>query len=371
MYVSRGHHGTVIVTDWRLKTDGQLDESEPTHAPHVLEFWKLGKFALGTSWHTTTRIALFDHGEQVSNAEAALRRAKFVEWLHEHRPARVFIVPTPDSTMGAEAVSLKGTHAWAALRAPDTLEAMRGTRWALNKHTEIIALFPIAKRVKELQRWCMVNWLRAHRMPTLVLPEAYMRIDPSEDMCALMAAMLGRPLAIDLEFNPQADIVTAIGLSDGRFAVSIPWDRYLPRNNEEWERGLHEYPEHGGIVHLLRHLLAADTPKVAHNFVADIPRLEKRMFKVNGTLHDTFAAHAIAFPELRHGLQHAAASVLPVPPWKSLYKPSHLARGITRDDAEFWIADPRALRAYNCRDAFYTWHLARAVLPHVEEAWEA
>ena len=369
MYVSRGDTRTVIVTDWRLKTDGELDASEPQHGPHVLAFWKLGRFALGRGWARTTRIALFDHGEKPSNAEAAHRRAKLVAWLHENQPERVYIIPTPDSTMGAEATALKGTHAWAALRAPDTLEAMRGTRWRFYKDTEVIALHPIAKRVKELQRWAMVNWLRAHRMPTLVLPHECSIIDPSPAMIFALESMRGRPLAIDLEFNPSSDIVTAIGLSDGHMGVSIPWDRYLPRNNEEWERGLHEYREHKGIVHELRALLAADTPKVAHNFVADIPRLERRMFKVNGKLHDTFAAHAIAYPELRHGLQHAAASVLPVPPWKSLYKPSRLARGLTREDAEYWTADPRALRAYNTRDAFYTWHLARAILPQVESAW--
>jgi hypothetical protein len=369
MYASRGDANTVIITDWRLKTDGELDESEPNHAPHVLGFWKFGRWCMGRAWHNVTRIALFDYGEQPSNAEAALRRAKLVAWLHERKPTRVYVVPTPDSTMGAESVALKGTHCWQALRAPDTLEAMRGTRWRLNEETEVVALYPIAKRVKELQRWVMANWLRAHRMPTLELTDGYAEIHPGARMVGFLEAMRGQPLAVDLEFNPSNDIVTAIGLSDGVRAVSIPWDRYLPRNNEEWERGLHEYAEHKSIVTLLRELLAADTIKVAHNFVADIPRLEARMFKVGGKLHDTFAAHAIAFPELRHGLQHAAASLLPCPPWKSLYKPSHLNRGLTRDDAEFWIADPHSLRSYNCRDAFYTHHLARAVLPHVEAAF--
>lgn len=365
MFVSRGDNGVAILADWRFKTDRELDESEPERAPHVNAFWKLGRWSMGRAWHRTTRIALFDHGEEPSNAEAAHRRAKLIEWLQERRPHRVYVVPTPDSTMGAEGVALKGTHCWQALRAPDTLDAMRGTRWRFNAHTEIVPLHPIAKRVKELQRWTTANWLRAHGMRTLEIDPAQAIIEPGDKMMDALDRMWGAPLAVDLEFNPSADIVTAIGLSDGERAVSVPWDRYLPRNNEEWERGLHEYDCHKGVVHLLRRLLAADTVKVAHNFVADIPRLEARMFKVGGKLHDTFAAHAIGFPELRHGLQHACASMLPVPPWKSLYKPSHLARGLTRDDAEFWIADPHALREYNCRDAYYTWHLARAVLPHV------
>lgn len=268
--------------------------------------------------------------------------------------------------MGAEANALKGTQCWNALHAPDTLDAMRGTRWLWQPGTEVTPLYPMAKRVKELQRWTMALWLRARGMHTLQLTEDKLCIHPSLRMLKMLDSMGGRPLAVDLEFNPTTDIVTAIGLSDGRTAVSVPWDRYTPRNNETPERGLADYPRLRRDLHRsLRALLAAGTTKVAHNFVADIPRLEKRGFEVNGTLHDTFAAHAIAFPELRHGLQHACASVLPIPPWKSLYKPSRLARGITRDDAEFWIADPLALRAYNTRDAFYTWHLASAVLPHV------
>jgi len=367
MYVRRGEpHLPVIVTDWRQKSDAELDITEPDGAPHVLEFWKLGKFCFGRAYYDCTRIALFDYQAQPTNVEAAEARAQFAKWINQYGPKRLYIIPTPDSTMGAEATYLKGTQCWNALHAPDTLGAMRGTRWRYNDITEVTALYPIAKRVKELQRWSMAQWLRAWRMPTLKLDRERQCITPCEKMVKLMESMRGKPLAVDLEFNPQIDIVTAIGLSDGESAVSIPWDRYLPRNNEEWEPGLDSYADAERIRIVLGELLAASTSKIAHNFVADIPRLTSRGFAVNGRLVDTFAAHAIGFPELRHGLQHAAASMLPIPPWKSIYKPSRLARGITRDDAEFWIADPDKLRVYNTNDSFYTWHLARAVLPHVE-----
>lgn len=365
MFVSEGEPGLpIIVTDWRLKSDAELDITEPDQAQHVLEFWKLGRFALGRAYNKCTRIALFDYQAEPTNVEAAEARAELEKFLVFCDPCKVFVIPTPSSTMGAEATHLKGTHSWSALHAPDTLEAMRGTRWSCHGH-EVTALFPIAKRVKELQRWLMVQWLRAWRMPTLLLKERHFETMVGQRMLDTMMLMQGRPLAVDLEFNPQADIVTAIGLSDGHQAVSIPWDRYLPRNNEEHEPGIDSFREAPHVRSLVARLLAAPTKKIAHNFIADIPRLTNRGFTVNGELVDTFAAHAIGFPELRHGLQHAAASMLPVPPWKSIYKPSRLSRGITRDDAEFWIADPLALRDYNCRDAFYTWHLAKAVLPHV------
>lgn len=365
MFVAGKDRRTVIITDWRLKTDADLDASEPGQG-HVLELYKFARWCLGRAYLNVTRIALFDYQAKPGNAEAAKQREALVAWLAKYKPGRVYIIPTPDSTMGAEANSLKGTQCWNALRAPDTLDAMRGTRWLYNGHSEVTALYPIAKRVKELHRWSAALWLRARGLHTLHLVESRLCITPSLRMLKMLDSMVGKPLSIDLEFNPSNDIVTAVGLSDGHCAVSIPWDRYLPRNNEEWEPGLKDYKHlYRDIRKTLAKLLAAPTAKVAHNFVADIPRLTKRGFKVGGILHDTFAAHAIAFPELRHGLQHAAASMLPVPPWKSLYKPQHISRGITRDDAEFWIADPLALRSYNCRDAFYTWHLAKAVLPHV------
>lgn len=363
MFIARGSTRLAIVTDWRQKSDADLDAEQGRH-DHVLELWKLGRFALGPDYNACTRIALFDYGAKPRAHDAALERARLVAWIIEHRPEAVLIVPTPDSTMGAEAQHLKGTQCWQALRAPDTLDAMRGTRWLYNERTRITALFPIARRIKELQRWQSVQWMRAWAMPTLDLgPRA---IYPGAKMLRLMEAMRGKPLAVDLEFHPGKDIITAIGLSDGEHAVSIPWDRYTPRNTDTVERGLKSYGEAEQVMALLTELLGAPTAKFAHNFTADIPRLEGRGLQVHGELHDTFAAHAIAFPELRHGLQHAAASLLPVPPWKSIYRPARLSKGITRDDAEFWTADPLALRLYNCRDSFFTWHLAKAVLPYVE-----
>lgn len=367
MFIARGSTRLVIVTDWRLKSDADLD-AEQGALGHVLDMWPLGRFALGPDYNACTRIALFDYGAKPTAVQAAHVRAKWVRWVEENRPEVVLVVPTPDSTMGGEAPHLKGTQCWQALRAPDTLDAMRGTRWNYLPGTVVTALFPIAKRVKELQRWSLVQWMRAWAMPTLDLTRH--TIYPGAKMLRLMESMRGKPLAIDLEFHPGKDIVTAIGLSDGECAVSIPWDAYTPRNTGTIEPGLKSYAESKSVEGALCGLLAGGAPKVAHNFTADIPRLTARGFQVNGKLHDTFAAHAIAFPELRHGLQHACASLLPVPPWKSVYRPARLARGITRDDAEFWIADPLALRRYNCRDAFFTHNLARAVLPYVEASFE-
>ena len=197
-----------------------------------------------------------------------------------------------------------------------------------------------------------------------VLKPHHIEIEVGLTMVAALGAMVGKPLAVDLEFIPGRDTVTAINLSDGLRAVSLPFHAYTPRGHEQAEPALESYTYGADVHELVGQLLAATTPKYCHNFVADVPRLYKLGFQVGGLIMDTFAAHAIAYPELPHGLQVAAASVARVPPWKSLYKPGD-TQGLNRDDADYWTADPLALRDYGAKDAFYTWHLAQAAMPLV------
>ena len=364
MKVANPGHPLVVVSDYTLPTDLGLDESEPQGAPHVLDMWQFGRHVLGRAWHSTTRVALWHPTDKPTVKQAQQRRDDFVCWLITSGCKALFVLPTPDSTMGGPATPLRGSQAWQALSPPDALDAMRGTRWQRDG-IEVTVGFPMARRAKELHRWCNARWLRALAAPTLHPGEGRTSIMPGPQMLRLMGDMAAKPLAIDLEFHPGDDIITAVNLSDGDAAISMPFDGYYPRNNENFEPPLASY-EHGPqVLETLRYLLAYPTAKIAHNFTADVPRLERRGLHVRGPLHDTFAAHAIAFPELRHGLQAAAATLLPIPPWKSLYKPKRLAKGITRDDTEFWTADPLALRSYGVLDGYYTLHLARAVLPHV------
>lgn len=364
MHIANPGHPLVVVSDYTLPTDKGLDESEPQGAPHVLDMWQFGRHVLGRAWGQVTRVALWHPTDKPTVKQAQQRRDEFVCWLIKSGCTSLFVLPTPDSTMGGPATPLRGSQAWQALSPPDALDAMRGARW-LRDGIEVTVGYPMAKRAKELHRWCNARWLRALGMPTLHPEKGRTSIMPGPHMLRLMGDMAGHALALDLEFHPGKDLVTAVGLSDGTSAVSIPFDGYYPRNNENFEPPLASY-EHGHqVLETLRYLLAYPTAKIAHNFTADVPRLERRGLHVGGALHDTFAAHAIAFPELRHGLQAAAASMLPVPPWKSEFKPKRLAKGITRDDIEYWVASPQLLRKYNVLDSLYTRLLADAVLPHV------
>lgn len=356
----------VIATDWRSRSDADLDIAEPEGRPHVLHMWRLGAEALGARRYTrANRTALFDHGDIPPRASVTDARETFAWWIKKQRPERVIIIPTPSAQLGEGVSAIGGTACWTALHPPDSLEAMRLTFWRYNAHTEVMVGFPIARRAKQVQLWAMAQAMRrAATEKTLECSE--LRTEMSELSACVLYNMRDKPLAVDLEFVPGRNIVTAIGLSDGMRAVSIPWHSYVPRGHEERELGIADYPHDPAayIVDELKNLLRAATPKYCHNFVADVPLLRRLELEVGGPVCDTFAAHAIAFPELRHGLQAAAASLLPVPPWKSLYRPSDL-RGLGRDDEEFWIADPKALRDYNAKDAFYTWHLAQRVLPLV------
>ena len=361
MLVANGGQPVVIVTDWQSRVDRELDMSERRHAPHVLHLWRLGREALGRNYYRTTRIALFGHGTTPDRREVARARAALRDYVSVATPAHLFVIPTPDAQAGEGASAVAGTVCWGALGAPDALGAMRLAWWRRGA-TTVVPLYPIARRAKELQMYATAKALQG--ATGQMLEPASVTVEVGLPMVATLRHMTGLPLAVDLEFIPGRDTVTAINLSDGVRAVSLPFHAYVPRGHEESEPALDSYTYGDDVREVVTKLLAAPTPKYCHNFVADVPLLYKLGFSVGGEVLDTFAAHAIAFPELPHGLQMAAASVANVPPWKSLYRPKD-THGLNKDDADYWTADPLALRDYGAKDAFYTWHLAQAVMPWV------
>lgn len=353
-----------------MQADKDLDFTEPDSAPHVLEMWSFGKGAFGwRQWPRVIRVALFSPGDMPSRAEIAAKRVTFARFIETMRPRHVFVIPTPDAQMGERSTTVTGTQVWAALKAPDSLAEMRGTWWKFNEHTTVTAVHPIARRVKEMHRWQMARWLRQATHGKVLMPRALETI-PRDKTAPMIKSMAARSVAVDLEFLPASGKVMAIGISDGHTSVSIPWDSFMPAGANERTRALLDSTCESrrvgeAIIHALADVLASPHAKYAHNFVADIPILRRLGFVVNGPVLDTYAAHAIAFPESRHALQLAAADLLEVPPWKSLYKP-RTEKYVNKEDEEYWTCDPLALREYNAKDAFYTWHLAQKVFPYVE-----
>ncbi len=361
MLVASPGQPVAIVTDWQSKSDRDLDLSARREGPHVLHLWHLGRQAIGRGYYHTTRIALFRYGTTPDRREVAQARIALRQYLDDHAPERVVVIPTPDAQLSEGASAVTGTVCWSALGAPDSLGAMRLTHWRRGP-TSVVPIYPIARRVKELQMYASAMALQ--RVTGPILDPACVVTEVGLPMVAALGELAGKPLAVDLEFVPGRDIVTAINVSDGRVAVSLPYHAYIPYAHQEAEPSLDSYVYGRDVRQCVADLLAAPSVKYCHNFVADVPLLYKLGFEVGGKVLDTFAAHAVAFPELPHGLQAAAASLANVPPWKSVYKPT-VGVGVGRDDDEYWVADPKGLREYGAKDAFYTWHLAQHVLPWV------
>lgn len=383
MYIFRpkNSNGLVIATDWRSKSDRQLDFAERGYT-HVLEYWKFGKEVLGKrEWDRTTRVALFDHGATPTAEDAAQARREWTQFLNIEVPRCVVVLESPGKGQQAdkweEDKPLSGTNVWQALGAPDSMKDMRGTFW--DSHGlgcgPILAAVPVFKRTKELQKWALARWLqwalrmnRAGEDSVTLATCPRKSITPGKEMYDHLLLMVGKPLAVDIEAISSKDLITAIGVatvSDG--AVSLPWDPYVPYLETEMEPGWEGYPVWGPRCHGLLCTLLGDpqTPKIFHNYKFDVGELRDAGVTVNGSIHDTMAAHMIAYPELRHGLQHACASLFPSRPWKSTFHPK-VGPGITRDDPEWWMPKGVRLRGYNGDDSFFTALAAQDLLPAVE-----
>lgn len=359
----------VFVTDYRSKTDAQLDAAYREDHPasprqHVLEFFKLAQSAIGRGLYAQCpRIALFEHDAEPTPQDRRRARTELARWLAQNKPRVSAIIP---NEVGGE--SSKGsTLSWQHFGAPDSAGNMRGTFYEYASNQFATPLHPYSPWAKQLTIWQQSRFIArafAVAMGREKLLTCKHKFTDGDDKAKwALVSMERKPLAIDIESIESTDTITAIGVSDGHAAVSVPWDRFQPAGRDEPEPGLAGRP-YGNIVRReLVALLAAPTPKIFHNHTFDVPRLQQDGLVIGGEIHDTFAAHAIAFPELRHGLQHACADMLPIRPWKSIWHPK--MKGVTRDDEEFWSCDPEALRDYNADDAYHTHHLARSVFPCV------
>lgn len=361
-----------LVTDFRLATDRQLDRTEPP-GPHVLEMANFYREALGNEYKRTTRIALFDHKDRPNETQRAEARERLTYVLRELAVKVALILPTPNERRKANTKQEAAItcQSWLALGMPDSMQGMWGTYHAQGG-CEIVPLARIDHRTKDLVKWQQAMKVReALKVAQGSLKIDYLKlasIKPSIIMRSLLADMANKPIAVDIETWEGSDKILAIGISDGNHAVSVPWDRFTPHGAVEPEPGIGDYEAYGKqcAVQLLDRLACNSTPKFLHNAMFDLSRLRQRGIIVGGPFHDTFAAHAIAFPELRHGLQSATAHMLPCPAWKSEWHPKGL-KGYDRDDPEFWTCDPNGLRTYNCKDAYYTMKLARAIMPCVDK----
>lgn len=401
-------NGLVFVTDARLKYDRELQE-EAGGSP-VFSTWGFGNAALGKAgWAGVTRVALYDFGE---NTEAL--RPEWASWAKEWRAAhpkksekqahklalskqrlaireelREFLRKEPFrcavilQTRGAEqkskedfgdAKGLRGTTCWDALNAPDSLVEMSGCVWDSPFGPVMPLVNPInyEKVYGELiRRQLRGAWALATGKESVFRPEPAKLYFEHKDVLAglrhiLRSARAGIPIAVDIESFSPKDLITAIGLSDGEYAVSVPWDTFDVYGADRRELG---FLDPGGAEWAMtKEILVLPCPKVFHNYTYDVPFLARRGVPVAGALHDTMAMHGVVYKQWRHGLQRAVSGEFLIPPWKSTWRPK-TPGDLTKDDAEYWVLEPLALREYNCMDSFMTWHLAQALAWKVGLTW--
>lgn len=392
LYVDRpkNPNGMCIITDARFKYDKELQEAQGGQP--VLREWAFGKAALGQpAWASCTRIALYDYLEDTEAAPTGLstkrarthvagmraaKRAELLSHLMENKYSIIVVLQTRGAEVKSkddfgDAVGLKGTMCWSALDTPDSLPEMAGTVWESPYGRVMGLLNPVN------HEYVHGEAIRRHLIGAHGLATGKAQVlEPDPDMTGAnniiqRHGLLGElfcnltkdidtPLAVDIESYSTDNLITAIGISDGVVSVSVPWDSFTPYGTSELELGRSQAQER-----LVKNILASNCPKIFHNYTYDVPFLEAKGCPVGGTIHDTMALHGIVYKQWRHGLQRACATELLIPPWKSIWHPKHPPSGLSKDDAEWWILEPTALREYNAKDAFYTWHLANAL------AWKA
>jgi hypothetical protein len=399
-YVPREWNGLCLVADARLKSD--QDQELHEGGKRVYDLWGFGRAACGPEWQRTMRVCLYDYGEDtaaLNNAhqialgqvqdskkmtkrktfvaeQRKAKRAELIEFLEYYKPRCVVVLQTPSIQVEENLLSVHGTMCWDALSPPDSLLAMQGTCWDSHAHN----FGPIVPLLNPMSfeyawGWPIRRWLlmaikiaggqmrpltcshkffasRAHAKCTSNITEALVSL--------LHKARTGAaPIAIDIESYSPQNLITAVGVSDGITAISMPWEQFQPYGKEDIEPGLAD----SDLGALIKQVLATDTAKIFHNRAYDIPFLAAKGVPVNGECHDSMGMHREVYRQFRHGLQMACAIEFCVRPWKSEWNPK--VKGLTKSNPDYWICDPMKLREYNCDDAFNTWHLGKALAPKI------
>lgn len=328
----------------------------------VFERYGMGVASLGRhEWEHTARAALFNFHEKFPEdrkARKALfdkRKAELVAWLAEIKPRACIVLQTLSKTF--EDSDLIGTTCWDAINGPGKITDAQGTAWLKGGCYYVPVLNYI--QYDYVTRFYIRRWIRMActlaRGTTRPLQCQEKIVQPEPRAAEILEGYMHKPIiSVDLESIPSKGIITAVNLSDGRTSLSLPWEHYQVYPNGE-QPALEAYP---GGIHIKRQILSLfaneNVAKVGHNLVGfDTLELAKKGIAFRGRLEDTIIMHRMLHPQHRHALQIACATVLCVPPWKSMFKP--VAK--SKDSDEFWSATPGALRDYGADDAWFSYKL--------------
>lgn len=347
-----GENGLAVLVDSRTKNCQEVDGCLP--------YWGLGNRALGKKeWKRTLRIALRDVGEEPWHM-ARVREEKplIEEILIKANIKAVILVQSPATPF------VRHVHsAWNMFGRGGSPYKWAGTVWQEDGLYRAPILNPV--NYEYVYDWLLCRWVKqAHavasgKLAPMPWPEASIHADARAlEILARIAEHKNAPVAVDIESNVAGTLITAIGFSNQYGTVSVPWDRYnIAGTFGDIEMGIEDYGDIGlEIKSSCINLLQSAQPKVLHNGAYDTFELAKRGIIVGNFEHDTLLMHRVVYPQYRHGLQMACATDLCIEPWKCFFKPPKVGA-----EEDKWLGCPIDLRTYNCRDAYATYQLYKAL----------
>lgn len=164
---------------------------------------------------------------------------------------------------------------------------------------------------------------------------------------AIINMSLSDTITIDIESIPGKNIITRMGLSNGEWTISLPWDKY---DTKKWG----DIPALNAIIKKQLTALIESKNLVAHNGQFDIVFLMQRGFKLKngwGLVHDTLAGHAACNQQEPHDLGYVVTSSFNIPRYKTEFKALGNEKGSDR-----WIEVSESdMAEYNAGDAYVTW----------------
>lgn len=379
----------VLVTDFTLESDLNYDRENDTNNS-VMRLWGAAtKYMSRTEWSRLTKVALFRWGtdfkvdkalpakERTAKRRAIgqmrdAARAELKAYLAKRKPKLIIVLQTRSKSArknkdieSAEIEGAEGTVCWSLFNAPGSMSAVFGTIFESPFGPAMAVPNPV--NFEFVYEHVIRHWFQSALMYGKVGQEAlleckakyYKREDIDRGLYRILtSAKRGELISVDLEFVPNTETITVVGFSDGECAVAVPWDTYTfigeseptPGRTWQWEE-------------MVKAILYVAKTLTGHNAVgADIPMFEKRGIKVEGRMVDTFILHALVFKQYPAGLQACLAQEFLVRPWKTMFRPT---TEFDKEDWEFWVTNPEALRDYNCSDSYYGWHLCKSL------AWKA
>lgn len=363
----------LLITDTRWLADANYDRANDLTGAgsSVLRTWKPGLLVWGREgWaDKVARVSLFEFGQTVKAKDRGEAKDKLETYLARNSSRFSTIIVLQSRSKSAKKVwsdeysesSHTGSVCWKVFEPPAPIHQMAGTFWETPHGTVLPLQNP--QNVDYVYGAMVHRWLTAvkARLPIFKPPSDTTFTEPGPAMLGGLTTLLdsatrGTPIAFDIESYSTRDLITVIGLSDGKTTCSVPWEPFTPYGQSYTEPGFH-LREEGQLV---RRIFLSARSLVGHNIEAfDLPYLTRKNIPVgpNAVPFDTYAAHGVLYNQFRHGLQATCAYEFVVPPWKTLHKKRASLNGMDPDLPEAWIQDPHELRTYNSLDTFYNWWL--------------